>query len=284
MELFTEISKIKKKITEYKKQNLTIGLVPTMGALHRGHLSLIEESKRQCDITVVSVFVNPIQFGPNEDFNKYPRPIQNDIDLCKENMVDIVFNPSVEEIIGRELLTFVDIKQLGDNLCGSKREGHFRGVCTIVSKLFNIVKPDKAFFGKKDIQQLYIIKKMTDDLNFDTEIIPCNIVREPDGLAMSSRNQYLLVSERSDALMINKLIKESVSLIDNGENSAKNIIHYFEENVNKIKSAKIDYISIVDSQLKDTDSIVSGNILAVAIFIGKTRLIDNHIIGEKICW
>jgi len=255
-----------------------------MGALHKGHVSLIEKSKQNCDITIVSVFVNPIQFGPNEDFHKYPRPIEQDIRICEEAGVDILFNPTVEEIIGDNLKTFVDINDLGSNLCGAKRPGHFRGVATIVSKMFNIIKPDKAFFGKKDIQQLYIIKKMVEDLNFDLEIIPCSIIREDDGLAMSSRNRYLSEKERVDSLIINVALKKAIKLIENGEIYSKNIIKFFENNISKIVSAKIDYISVVDKNMTNVEFVEKGNILAVAVYIGKTRLIDNHIIGEEICW
>ncbi|MBP7554339.1 MAG: pantoate--beta-alanine ligase [Spirochaetes bacterium] len=284
MDYIKSISEIRYKISEYKNSGKSIGLVPTMGALHKGHVSLIEKSKQNCDITIVSVFVNPIQFGPNEDFHKYPRPIEQDIRICEEAGVDILFNPTVEEIIGDNLKTFVDINDLGSNLCGAKRPGHFRGVATIVSKMFNIIKPDKAFFGKKDIQQLYIIKKMVDDLNFDLEIIPCSIIREDDGLAMSSRNRYLSEKERVDSLIINVALKKAIKLIENGEIYSKNIIKFFENNISKIVSAKIDYISVVDKNMTNVEFVEKGNILAVAVYIGKTRLIDNHIIGEEICW
>jgi len=279
-----DISEVRKKISEYKKNNKSIGLVPTMGALHKGHVSLIESSKKSCDITVVSVFVNPIQFGPNEDFHKYPRPIEQDIKICEEVEVDILFNPAVEEIIGDNLKTFVDISDLGDNLCGAKRPGHFRGVATIVSKLFNITTPNRAFFGKKDIQQLYIIKKMVEDLNFNIEIIPCSIIREADGLAMSSRNRYLSEKERIDSLVINRTLKEAVKLIEDGEINSKNVISFFENKIKEINSAKIDYVNVVNENMKNVELIEKGNIIAIAVYIGKTRLIDNHIIGEKICW
>jgi len=284
LDYLKDISEVRKKISKYKKNNKSIGLVPTMGALHKGHVSLIESSKKSCDITVVSVFVNPIQFGPNEDFHKYPRPIEQDIKICEEVGVDILFNPTVEEIIGDNLKTFVDISDLGDNLCGAKRPSHFRGVATIVSKLFNITTPNRAFFGKKDIQQLYIIKKMVEDLNFNIEIIPCSIIREADGLAMSSRNRYLSEKERIDSLVINRTLKEAVKLIEDGELSSKNIISFFENKIKEINSAKIDYVNVVDENMKNVELIEKGNIIAIAVYIGKTRLIDNHIIGEKICW
>ena len=279
-----KIEELRKIIKEQKKLGKTIGCVPTMGALHQGHLKLIEKSKKETDFTVVTIFVNPIQFGVNEDFSKYPRTLPNDTRLCESVGADLIFAPEVNDMIGNDLLTFVDIKELQDNLCGAKRPGHFRGVCTIVAKFFNIVTPDKAFFGKKDIQQLFIIKKMTKDLNFDIEIIPCEIVREKDGLAMSSRNVYLSAEERLDSTILNKSIKIGVDLIEKGESNPQNIISKLTEIISSVKTSKLDYIKIVNSEMKDVSIIEKENILALAIYIGKTRLIDNHIIGEKICF
>ena len=279
-----KIEELRKIIKEQKKLSKTIGCVPTMGALHQGHLKLIEKSKKETDFTVVTIFVNPIQFGVNEDFSKYPRTLPNDTRLCESVGADLIFAPEVNDMIGNDLLTFVDIKELQDNLCGAKRPGHFRGVCTIVAKFFNIVTPDMAFFGKKDIQQLFIIKKMTKDLNFDIEIIPCEIVREKDGLAMSSRNVYLSAEERLDSTILNKSIKIGVDLIEKGESNPQNIISKLTEIISSVKTSKLDYIKIVNSEMKDVSIIEKGNILALAVYIGKTRLIDNHIIGEKICF
>ncbi len=278
------ITEVRKILKEVRSKGKTVGFVPTMGALHEGHLALARESKKNCDYTVMSIFVNPIQFGPNEDFNRYPRDIKRDETLAAGAGVDLIFNPEVPEIIGDNLLTFVDINKLQDNLCGAKRPGHFRGVCTIVSKLFNIIAPDMAFFGKKDIQQLYIIKKMTKDLNFAINIVPCDIVRDNDGLALSSRNVYLSHEERSDALVLSRSLKLAVDLIENGERRAGVIIGAIENNIKKVKTAVIDYVKIVNENMEDADTAADGNITAIAVFFGKTRLIDNFIIGEKICF
>lgn len=284
MLVIKEIKRIREILKEIKKDDKKIGFVPTMGALHRGHESLIKSSIKENDFTVVSIFVNPIQFGPNEDFLKYPRLFEDDKSICEDLGVDILFNPEVEEIFGDNFLTFVDIERLKNNLCGISRPDHFRGVCTIVTKLFNIVKPDRAYFGKKDIQQLIIIKKMIEDLNFDIEIIECPIIREDDGLAMSSRNIYLNSTERKDATVLNIAIKDAISLIEKGEKNSDAIISFIQEKIKKLKSARIDYVKIVDNNMKDQSIIKNGDILALAVFIGRTRLIDNHIIGEVINW
>lgn len=284
MEVIKNIKEVRELIKKYKRENKKIGFVPTMGALHKGHESLIKRSIKENDITVVSIFVNPIQFGPNEDFNKYPRPFEEDKKICSNLGVDILFNPEKDEIFGNNFLTFVDIEKLQNNLCGIKRPGHFKGVCTIVTKLFNIITPDRSYFGKKDIQQLIIIKKMVEDLNFDIEIIPCPIVRESDGLAMSSRNKYLSQEERNDAVILNIAIKESIYLIKKGEKDSNKIISFIKQKINDVKSARIDYIKIVNQDMLDKDFIENGDILALAVFIGTTRLIDNHIIGEDIDW
>ncbi len=284
MQYIKKIDQLRQIIKQYKKEGKIIGLVPTMGALHEGHASLFDAARKECDVVVASVFVNPIQFGPNEDFHKYPRPIENDKKIAEEHGVDVLFNPEVDEIIGDNLLAFVDINKLSDNLCGAKRPGHFRGVCTIVSKLFNIVQPDKGFFGKKDIQQLTIIKKFVKDLNFDIEVVPCNIVRESDGLAKSSRNKYLSAAEREDAVAINRALKSAVNAYNNGEKKAAALIETFRNEITKIASAKVDYISIVDENMANVETAADGNIFAVAVYIGTTRLIDNHILGEQLCW
>ncbi|MBN2544184.1 MAG: pantoate--beta-alanine ligase [Spirochaetes bacterium] len=284
MQIIESIGEARSIIKRLKNQNKTIGFVPTMGALHEGHLSLIKKSKKENDNTIVSIFVNPLQFGPNEDFKKYPRTLEIDTKLAKEAGADIVFTPSADEIITDNPLTYVDINELSDNLCGAKRPGHFRGVCTIVSKLFNIIMPDSAYFGKKDIQQFYIIKKMTNDLNFDIRIVPCPIIREKDGLAMSSRNNYLTVKERNDALILSKALKKGVKLFESKETFSEIIIKELKEFIKTVKNADIDYVKIVDENMKNVKIINRGNILALAVYIGKTRLIDNHIFGEKVCF
>ena len=284
MEVIYKISEIKKIIKQKKSEAKTIGFVPTMGALHDGHLSLIKKSVDEADYTVISIFVNPIQFAIGEDYEKYPRDLKKDIKLAKSVGVDLLFAPDAFDILGDNLLTYVDINKLSDNLCGLNRQGHFRGVCTIVAKLFNIVEPNKAFFGKKDIQQLYIIKKMVQDLNFDIDIVPCPILREKDGLAMSSRNVYLSKDERPDALIIYKSINNAIEIINNGETSSEIVINKIKNMINLKKSAKIDYVKIVNENMEDIIKISKHNILALAVYIGKTRLIDNHIIGEKLCY
>jgi pantoate--beta-alanine ligase len=283
MQVIKKINDVRKILNEVRADSKSIGFVPTMGALHDGHLHLMKESKNNNDYTVVSIFVNPIQFSQGEDLSKYPRDLGKDTKLTDSVGVDLIFNPEPEEILGTDLLAFVDILKLQDNLCGLSRPGHFKGVCTIVAKLFNIVKPDKAYFGKKDIQQLYIIKKMTKDLNFDIDIIPCDIIRENDGLAMSSRNQYLSKIERKDAVIINKSLKEAVKVIEKGEKSAKFVISLIKNKIKSVNYSIIDYVKIVNGNMEDVEKISKGDIIACAVFFGKTRLIDNYIIGEKIC-
>lgn len=283
MEVIKKIDDLRKILNGVRIKNKSIGFVPTMGALHDGHLYLMKESIKNHDYTVVSIFVNPIQFIQGEDFNKYPRDLEKDKQLAGRVGVDLIFNPEPEEILGDNLLTFVDITKLQDNLCGLSRPGHFKGVCTIVAKLFNIVRPDRAYFGKKDIQQLFIIKKMTKDLNFDIDIIPCKIVREKDGLAMSSRNQYLSVNDRNDATIIFKSLKEAVNIIEKGEKKAKVIIECIKNKIYEIEYSSIDYIKIVNENMENVDTISKGDIIACAVFFRKTRLIDNYIIGENLC-
>jgi len=281
MLIIKTIKEIRDIIKNEKKLGKSIGLVPTMGALHNGHLSLIKEAKEKSDFVVVSIFVNPIQFAPNEDFNRYPRPIEKDIDLASKNGVDILFNPGVDELFDNSL-TFVEVTKLDKNLCGLSRSIHFRGVATIVSKLFNIVTPDKAFFGKKDIQQLIIIKKMVEDLNFDIETVGVDIFRETDGLAVSSRNIYLTDEMRQDALILNRSLIKGANLVINGERDAKKIVSIITNDIEKIRNAKIDYVKIVSEEMVDIDNVRKGDILSLAVFIGETRLIDNYIIGDKL--
>ncbi len=282
MELVRSIPAVRNLIKQIKKQGLSIGFVPTMGALHEGHLSLINTSKNSNDFTVVSIFVNPIQFGKNEDFDKYPRMIESDMQKMQTISPDIVFAPDKSEIIGNNLLSFLDIEKLGDTLCGSKRPGHFRGVCTIVSKLFNIIEPDRAYFGKKDIQQYMILKKMAIDLNFDIEVIGCEIIREKDGLAMSSRNLYLSKEEREQALILNLSLKKASELYNKGIRDTNTIKEQVIAMIKTKPLTLIDYVSIVDKNMQEIDVINEGDIIALAVYLGKTRLIDNYIFGETI--
>lgn len=283
VKLIETIEEMRAFSKDAKSKNLSIGYVPTMGALHKGHVSLMKKAVEQNDIAVMTIFVNPIQFGPNEDYNKYPRTLEADLEKAKAAGISAVFFPSATELTAN-LYSYVDINSLQDNLCGLKRPGHFRGVCTIVSKFFNIIQPDNAYFGKKDIQQLYIIKQMVKDLNFDVKIIPCDIVREDNGLAMSSRNRYLSESERKDALVLSQSLKKAVTLHQQGEKSSQVLINSIRQEIEKISSAKIDYVSIVNEQMQDVCTVENKNIIALAVYIGNTRLIDNHIIGETLCF
>ena len=273
-----------KELREKRKEwsGLKIGLVPTMGALHEGHLSLIKKAKETCDKVVVSVFVNPIQFGPAEDFDKYPRTLEADKALCDSAGVDVVFAPSPDTMYGsgnrlsNDTLTYVCPPFFYVNkLCGKTRVGHFDGVCTVVLKLFNIVQPDLAFFGQKDAQQLAIIRKMVLDLNFDIQIVGCPIVREEDGLAKSSRNTYLSCEERKAALCLSKAVKKGQELIRNGI-AASEVLEPMCEIINSEPLARIDYVSMVDAlSMQPVDSVNADVLVAMAVYIGKTRLIDN---------
>lgn len=276
MKIIKKIDQLREILDPYKRQGKSIGLVPTMGFLHAGHASLIKKAVEENDIVVVSDFVNPIQFGPNEDLAAYPRDIEADSKLCEEIGADFIFYPDADEMYQNKK-TFVDIEGLSDNLCGAKRAGHFRGVCTVCTKLFNIVGPDRAYFGQKDAQQLAIIKKMVFDLNMPLEIVPCPIVREEDGLAMSSRNTYLSADERKAALCLSKAIFEGEKMAKEGSDLSQ-VLDRMNEIISAEKLAKIDYISAVDLEnLEYVDTFNQDTLIAIAVFIGKTRLIDNFI-------
>jgi pantoate--beta-alanine ligase len=256
-----------------------IGLVPTMGALHQGHLSLIQKARQENDFTVVSIFVNPAQFGPREDFKKYPRPFKEDLRLCRKEGVDVVFSPVIAKMYPARHKTYVMVKNLSDILCGRSRPGHFTGVATIVTKLFNIVQPDRAYFGQKDAQQAIIIKRMTSDLNMPLKIRVLATVRHKDGLAMSSRNSYLNKQERKDALVLWKSLQLAKLLIKNGARDAKRIIRSMRMVLKKKKSLKIEYIAIVDSHaLRPVTRVAKGDLITLAAWVGRTRLIDNLIV------
>lgn len=281
MNVAVKIKDAREMAESWKLQGLSIGFVPTMGYLHDGHRSLIEKGRRENDRVVVSIFVNPIQFGPNEDFAKYPRDIDRDMEICSKAGADLVFAPEASEMYPSRILAYVDVEDLGDGLCGAKRPGHFRGVCTVVAKLFNIIMPDRAYFGEKDAQQLAIIKRMTQDLNFKTEIVPCPIVRQPDGLAMSSRNSYLSSEERTAALIIPKSLSLAQSALFNGERDAGAIKRIIVEEISREPLARIDYVDVVDAlTLKTIDRIQGSVLVAVAVYIGRTRLIDNFSFKE----
>ncbi|MGE5606462.1 MAG: pantoate--beta-alanine ligase [Bacteroidota bacterium] len=275
------ILKVRALTQSWKKQGLSIGFVPTMGYLHDGHTSLINRARRENDKVVVSIFVNPTQFGPNEDFEKYPKSLERDREICERAGTDLIFAPSVAEIYPSKNLAFVDISELDQGLCGAKRPGHFRGVCTVVSKLFNIVMPDRAYFGEKDAQQLAIIRWMTEDLNFNIQIVPCPTVRDQDGLALSSRNSYLSETERKAARVIPESLDLARQALVDGETDANVIKGIISEKITTEPLATIDYIEVVDSSLlKPVVQIDKPVLIAVAVFIGGTRLIDNFSFKE----
>ncbi|MFL8675587.1 pantoate--beta-alanine ligase [Clostridioides sp. GD02404] len=274
--LIKEIESLRNVIKDWKKSGYSIGLVPTMGFLHEGHQSLIKKAVKENDKVVVSVFVNPTQFGPNEDFNSYPRDIEKDFKYCMDSGASVVFNPSSEEMYLKGNCTTISVSGLTDFLCGSKRPVHFGGVCLVVSKFLNIVTPDKAYFGEKDAQQLAVIKRMVKDLNIGTEIIGCPIVREKDGLAKSSRNTYLSKKERKSALILNKSLNLVKKELMNGTLDVKKLENLIISTINAEPLAKIDYVEIVDSNtLQPVKEIEDSILVAIAVFIGKTRLIDN---------
>ncbi|MFZ5975433.1 MAG: pantoate--beta-alanine ligase [Bacillota bacterium] len=281
MRCISKIDETRQVIRQWKAQDLSIGLVPTMGYLHEGHMSLIEKSAEENDRTVVSIFVNPIQFGPNEDYNSYPRDMERDLVICGGLGAGLVFAPTPEDMYIPPHLVHVDVDELGDVLCGAQRPGHFRGVCTVVAKLFNIIQPDRAYFGQKDAQQLAIIKKMVQDLNFGLEIVPCPIVREKDGLAMSSRNAYLSAEERQAALVISKSLFCAKQAMQDGERDAAAIKRMITDGIKAEPLAQIGYVEVVDAvTLQPVEKIEQAVLTAVAVKIGRTRLIDNFTFPE----
>lgn len=276
MKILKTKNELRRQIKKWKEQGHSIGFVPTMGFLHEGHQSLILRSVEDNDKTVVSIFVNPTQFGPNEDFGSYPREPDRDANLCGNAGADIIFHPEAEEMYDKNFSTYVGINNLGDELCGKSRPTHFSGVCTIVSKLFHIVAPDNAYFSQKDAQQLAIIRRMVKDLDMDIRIIGCPIIREADGLAKSSRNTYLNQQERQAALVLNRALLLGQQLILDGERNTARLIRAMTDKVRAEPLAEIDYIEIVDgNELKKTDRIGGQILVAMAVYIGKTRLIDN---------
>lgn len=274
-----------KELREYlagqRAAGKTVGFVPTMGFLHEGHLSLIREAKAENDVVVVSDFVNPTQFGPNEDFESYPRNIERDTELALSAGADVIFYPSVSEMYPPGSSTYVEVEgNITRVLCGASRPTHFRGVTTVVNKLFNIVEPDKAYFGQKDAQQVAVLTKMVKDLHMDIELIICPIVREPDGLAMSSRNTYLSAEERKQAVILNQALKKAKNAFANGEKDVVKLTGIITDKINEMPLAVIDYVSILDfPSLKPIITIEKDALAAVAVKFGKTRLIDNEILG-----
>lgn len=281
MKVYKGIKLLVKEIDRLKKKGKRIGFVPTMGFLHEGHLSLIRKAKKDTDAVVISIFVNPAQFGPQEDFKKYPRDLKRDLALCKKEGVDIIFAPETREMYPEGYCTYVNVENITDTMCGRSRPGHFRGVATVVMKLFNIVKPDIAYFGQKDAQQLTVIKQMVKDLNMSVKIQPMPIVRERDGLAMSSRNAYLNPRERVRALWLYKSLRLAKKLFNAGERDTQKIIQKMREFIAQKSKGEIDYISIVEPEsLENVQKISKRAMAALAVKIGNTRLIDNIMLTK----
>lgn len=283
MKIVKTKSALREALKELRKGHKTVGFVPTMGFLHEGHISLVNRARQENDVVVVSIFVNPTQFGPNEDFSSYPRDLEKDSELVKVAGCDLVFAPEPEEMYPKPYATYVDVEGgLTDKLCGASRPGHFRGVATVVTKLFNLVKPTRAYFGQKDAQQVAVIQQMVKDMDMDLEIIPCPIVREADGLALSSRNTYLEAEERTQALVLSKSLFWAKEAIEQGEKSAAAIRKGMIQIIETSPKAVIDYIEIVNARTLEAIEVLSGEILlALAVKVGKPRLIDNMRIEVK---
>ncbi|CVI66086.1 MAG TPA: pantoate--beta-alanine ligase [Candidatus Anaerobutyricum stercoris] len=279
MQIAYTVKEVREQVKAWRKEGLSVGLVPTMGYLHEGHASLIKKAVEDNDRVVTSIFVNPTQFAPTEDLEAYPRDMEKDSKLCETLGVDLIFHPEPEEMYAPDFCTWVDMDVLSKTLCGKSRPIHFRGVCTVVSKLFHIVTPDRAYFGQKDAQQLAIIRRMVRDLNMDIEIVGCPIVREEDGLAKSSRNTYLNEEERKAALILSQSIFLGQKMVQEGETDAAKIKAAMVEKIQSEPLARIDYVEIVDGlSMQPVDTVQSPTLAAIAVYIGKTRLIDNFIV------
>ena len=279
MKICKTIEEMRSASSAVRREGKRFGFVPTMGALHEGHLSLVRAAKAKSDVVAVSIFVNPLQFGPTEDLAKYPRSFERDRELLEKEAVDIVFAPQAEEMYPKGAVTYVTVEGLSEKLCGRSRPGHFRGVATVVAKLFHIVEPDLAFFGQKDAAQATIIRRMVRDLNLPVEIVVCPIVRESDGLAMSSRNAYLNPQERKTALVANRSLTETKNRFDQGERNAIALIAVGKQIVAQVPAARLDYFEIVDPVTLDPmQELTSPALVAVSVFIGNTRLIDNILL------
>ncbi|MDE6760075.1 MAG: pantoate--beta-alanine ligase [Lachnospiraceae bacterium] len=279
MQILGSIKETRSQVKSWKEQGLKVALVPTMGYLHEGHKSLIDRARAENDKVVVSIFVNPMQFGPGEDLEAYPRDLERDSKICEKGGVDLIFHPEVEEMYGPDFHGFVDMTVLPEKLCGASRPVHFKGVQTVVTKLFHIIPAHRAYFGQKDAQQLAIIRRMVIDLDFDIEIIGCPIIREADGLAKSSRNTYLSEEERKQAVILNASLEEAMKAIEEGEQDAAKIKAKITEKLNTCPLARIDYVEVVSfDNIQPIDKIEGAVLIAIAVYIGTTRLIDNRII------
>ncbi|MCC8141364.1 MAG: pantoate--beta-alanine ligase [Lachnospiraceae bacterium] len=279
MEVVELISEVRERVQTWRAEGLSIGLVPTMGYLHEGHGSLIERARAENDRVVVSIFVNPMQFGPKEDLETYPRDMEKDSAYCERLGTDLIFHPEPEEMYGEGFSTYVDMSVLTEELCGLSRPAMFRGVCTVLTKLFHIVQPDKAYFGQKDAQQLAVVKHMVEDLNMDIEIVGCPIVREEDGLAKSSRNAYLSPEEREASLILNQAVTLGEKMVAEGERDAENVVSAMRALLETEPLARIDYVKAVDGKtMQQVRDVKEPMLFAIAVFIGDTRLIDNFMI------
>ena len=279
MRIVERIAEVREFVREQRQAGRSVGLVPTMGYLHEGHLRLMREARATCGAVVASIFVNPLQFGPQEDYGRYPRDLQRDAALAAGAGVDVLFVPSLGEMYPRPTLAFVGVEKLTEGLCGGSRPGHFRGVATVVSKLFNIVQPDYAFFGQKDAQQAAVIRRMAEDLDFPVTVVTVPIVREPDGLAMSSRNAYLSPAEREAALVLYRSLRLAGELVAGGERRAAAVAGEMRKLIEAEPLARIDYVSIVQADtLEPLETVAGRALVALAVYVGKTRLIDNLVL------
>ncbi|MFP5249640.1 MAG: pantoate--beta-alanine ligase [Acidobacteriota bacterium] len=282
MRIAKTIAEARAAIAELRAAGRTVGLVPTMGALHAGHLSLVRAARAACGAVVVSLFVNPTQFGPNEDFSKYPRTFDADCEMLRGEGVEVLFAPAAEEMYAPGAVTFVDVEEISGRLDGESRPGHFRGVATVVAKLFNIVGPDQAFFGQKDAAQVAVLRRMVRDLNFGLELVVCPIVREPDGLAMSSRNRYLSADDRRHALVLHRALRRMEELADAGQTASDELVEAGRAVMAGEPAAQLDYLRIVDPEtLEDVSDVGRGALAAVAAWVGPARLIDNVLLPPR---
>jgi pantoate--beta-alanine ligase len=281
MKIIKSPQQMQKAVLSLKRKGKTVGLVPTMGALHEGHLSLIKRARKENDIVVVSIFVNPSQFGPNEDYLRYPRPFKKDAALCRKAGVDYIFAPVPKDMYTDGYQTCINVADMSQLMCGKFRTVHFKGVATVVAKLFNIAAPDRAYFGMKDFQQLKIIERMVKDLNIPVRVVPCPIVREKEGLALSSRNQYLSQREHDDSLTISKALREAAAAAGKEKNAEK-IKRLVSDRIKTIKNARIDYVVVSDPESLEELIVIKGPfVIAAAVWVGKTRLIDNILVNTK---
>jgi pantoate--beta-alanine ligase len=279
MQIVERVAEMQRICGEFRRENRVLGFVPTMGALHEGHLSLVRRARAECGVVVASIFVNPLQFGPGEDFGKYPRTFEEDCQRLNAEGVEVLFAPVAAEMYPEGAVTTVTVSGVGDRLDGASRPGHFTGVATVVAKLFHVVSPDRSYFGQKDAAQLAVLRRMVRDLNFDVELVGCAIVRDADGLALSSRNKYLSAAERRHALVLHRALLRIEQMIANGERKSAALIQGGLEVLLTVPEARIDYLAIVDADcLLPVTLVETGTLVAIAAYLGQTRLIDNFLV------